>query len=147
MEQMVTVFGVNGKLLIIQAVNFGLLLFVLHRFLYRPVLKIVDARREKIERSIKEALRVEQELGQAEVEKTHMLREAREKGDAFLEVAKKHALDEEHLIIKDAHRKAVHIFNEAERRIEREREEMLEKAEREVARMAILAAEKILRTS
>lgn len=147
MEQIISVFGIDWKLILIQAVNFGLLLFVLHRFLYKPVLAIIDARREKIKRSIEHTLRAEEELGKAEAERIHILQEARLKGDALIEGAKKSALGEEHVIIKDAHRKASHLLRDAERRIEREREEMVEKTERDVARMAVLAAEKILRTS
>lgn len=145
MEQIITVFGINWKLLTIQAVNFGLLLFVLHRYLYKPVLTMVDTRRAKIERAIKDAEQMESDLGRAEAEKVSILRMATEKGDELILMAKKHAETEEHNIIKDAHRKAVHLLNEAERRTVREREEMLQKAEREVARMAVLAAEKVLR--
>lgn len=146
MEQIITVFGINWKLLLVQGVNFGLLLFVLHRFLYKPVLAMVDVRRAKITRAIKDAEQAEEELGLAEVEKAHILREATQKGDEIIVAAKKHAEGEEHLIMKDAHRKAVHLLNEAERRAEREHQEMVAKAEREVARMAVLAAEKVLRT-
>ncbi len=145
MEQIVSVFGINWKLLLIQGVNFGLLLAILYKFLYKPVLHMVDTRRLKIERAIHHADEAERQLGEAEMEKARILREATEKGDAVIDAAKKHAENEEHLIMKEAHRKAVHLLNEAERRANREHDEMLEKAEREVARMAILSAEKILR--
>ncbi len=147
MEQIITVFGINWKLLLIQAVNFGLLLFILHRYLYKPVLAMVDMRRLKIERAIKHAEQAETELGEAEAQKASILRLATQKGDEIIDAAKKHAETEEHMMMKDAHRKAVHLLNEAERRVAREREEMIEKAEREVARMAVLAAEKVLRAS
>ena len=145
MEQIITVFGINWKLLLIQGVNFGLLLAILYKFLYKPVLAMVDTRRLKIENAIHNAEKVEAELGQAEAEKAHILREATQKGDTIINAAKKHAETEEHSIMKEAHRKAVHLFNEAERRTAREREEMIQNAEREVARMAVLSAEKILR--
>lgn len=145
MDQIIEVFGVNWKLLLIQAVNFGLLLAILYRYLYKPVLHMVDVRRAKIENAIKDSERMEMELGQAEAEKSRILRDATQKGDELIESAKKHAETSEITIMKDAHRKAVHLLNEAERRTAREREEMIQKAEREVARMAVLSAEKILR--
>ncbi|KKU81620.1 MAG: ATP synthase subunit b [Parcubacteria group bacterium GW2011_GWA1_47_8] len=145
MEQIVSVFGINWKLLLIQGVNFGLLLAILYRFLYKPVLAMVDERRAKIENAIKDAENAEAELGQAEIEKARILREAVQKGDTIIDTAKKHAEGEEHTMMKDAHRKVVRLLSEAERRVAREREEMMEKAEREVARMAVLAAEKVLR--
>jgi F-type H+-transporting ATPase subunit b len=145
MNEIVSVFGINWKLLLIQGVNFGLLLAILYKFLYKPVLAMVDARRLKIENAIHNADKTEAELGLAEMQKAHILSEATKKGDELIDAAKKHAETAEALIVKDAHRKAVHLLNETERRLARDREEMIEKAEREVARMAILSAEKILR--
>lgn len=145
MEQIINVFGVNWKLFLIQAVNFGLLLALLYRFLYRPVLGMIDTRREKIENAIKKADQMESDFGEAELKKAELLREATAKGDAIIDAAKKHAEAEEHTIMKEAHRKAVHLINEAERRAERERQDMIDATEREVARTAVLAAEKILR--
>ena len=145
MEQIITVFGVNWKLFLIQAVNFGLLLALLYRYLYRPVLGMIDTRREKIENAINKAEQMERDFGEAEMEKAKLIREATLKGDELIEAAKKHAEVEEHNLIKDAHRKVAHLLNEAERRALREREDMMAQAEREVARMAVLAAEKVLR--
>lgn len=145
MEQIVSVFGVNWKLVLIQMVNFGLLLAILYRFLYKPVLGMIDERREKIANAIRKADQMESDFGEAELKKAELIREATQKGDAIIDAAKKHAEVEEHNLIKDAHRKVAHLLNEAERRAARERETILEEAEREVARMAVLAAEKVLR--
>lgn len=145
MEQIATAFGVNWKLIVIQAVNFSLLLFLLHRFLYRPMLAMIDTRRAKIENAIHNAEQAEIELGEAGAEKARILREATAKGDALIDAAKKRAEAEERTMLKEAHRKAVHVLNDAERRALREHAEMLEKTEREVARMAVLATEKMLR--
>lgn len=145
MEQIITVFGVNWKLFLIQAVNFGLLLALLYRFLYRPVLGMIDTRREKIQNAINKADQMERDFGEAEMEKAKLIREATLQGSALIDAAKKHAEVEEHNLIKDAHRKVAHLLNEAERRALREREDMMAEAEREVARMAVLAAEKVLR--
>lgn len=41
--------------LLFQIINFGLLIFILNRWLYRPILKIIEARNKKIEDSIKAA--------------------------------------------------------------------------------------------
>ncbi|OIP64930.1 MAG: ATP synthase F0 subunit B [Candidatus Yonathbacteria bacterium CG10_big_fil_rev_8_21_14_0_10_43_136] len=144
MEQILDVFGINWKLLVVQMINFGLLLLVLYIFLYKPVLAMVDVRRKKIERAIQDAEEADRQLGEAEAEKARIIREATMKGDDIIDSAKKHAETSEITIMKDAHQKAVHLLNEAERRTARDREEMIQKAEREVARMAVLSAEKIL---
>jgi N utilization substance protein A len=53
MEQLFTTFGVNWKLLVIQAVNFTVLLTALSYFLYRPLMKVLDDRKATIAKELK----------------------------------------------------------------------------------------------
>ena len=53
MDEIIRVFGINWKLLAIQAVNFGLLLILLHRFLYKPLLKVIEERQMHIKKELK----------------------------------------------------------------------------------------------
>ncbi len=55
-------FGVNPILLAAQAVNFLILLFILKRFLYKPILKVLEERKKKIEESLKNAEEIELRL-------------------------------------------------------------------------------------
>ena len=49
MQQLLDNLGINWELLLSQAVNFALLLIVLRIFVYKPVLKLLRDRRERIE--------------------------------------------------------------------------------------------------
>jgi len=53
MSDLFAAFGVNWKLLLVQAVNFGLLLSALTYFLYKPVLRMIDERREKVAEGVR----------------------------------------------------------------------------------------------
>lgn len=55
-------FGINPLLLAAQVVNFFLLLFILKRFLYKPILKVLEERKKKIEESLKNAEEIEKRL-------------------------------------------------------------------------------------
>ncbi|MBI2330390.1 F0F1 ATP synthase subunit B [Candidatus Daviesbacteria bacterium] len=55
-------FGINPILLLAQVVNFALLLFILKRFLYKPILKVLEERKKKIEDSLKNAEEIEKKL-------------------------------------------------------------------------------------
>ena len=46
MQELFSAFGVNWKLLIAQAVNFGIVLVALRYFLYTPVLEMLEKRRQ-----------------------------------------------------------------------------------------------------
>ena len=47
--------GIDLKLLIAQVVNFGILLFVLSKFLYKPVVTMLEERQKKAEQTIKDS--------------------------------------------------------------------------------------------
>jgi len=55
MSALFTQLGINWKLLLAQGINFGLLLVVLAKFVYRPLLKLMKEQREKIEFGLKGA--------------------------------------------------------------------------------------------
>lgn len=77
--------------LLFQLINFSILIFVLNRFLYRPILKIIEARNKKIEDSIRaaeESLKEKEKL--AELKKQAQA-EAREEAVKIVEAARKQA--------------------------------------------------------
>ena len=55
MEQLISAFGIDVKLITIQIINFVVLAGLLSYFLYKPVLKILDEREEKIKQGIADA--------------------------------------------------------------------------------------------
>lgn len=57
-------FGVQPILLAAQVVNFLILLFILQKFLYKPILKVLDTRKKTIEQSLKNAEEIERRLQQ-----------------------------------------------------------------------------------
>ena len=67
MEEFARQFGIDGKLLISQAVNFFLLLVVLRVFVYKPVLAVLRQRKERIEAGLRMAREAEEKFSAAEV--------------------------------------------------------------------------------
>jgi len=91
-------FGVNPILLFAQVVNFLVLLFILKRFLYKPILKILGERRQKIEQSLKNAEEIEKRLVEIGELKVKEVQKATEIGQQ---------------IIKDATDSANQLYEEA----------------------------------
>lgn len=56
-----------------QVVNFLILLFILKKFLYKPLLKVLDERKQKIADSLKNAEEIEKKLSETEEEKEKVL--------------------------------------------------------------------------
>jgi F-type H+-transporting ATPase subunit b len=82
-------FGVQPILLAAQVVNFLLLLFILKKFLYGPLLKVLAQRREKIAESLKNAEEIEELRLKIEQDREKVLAKASEDVQKLLDEAKK----------------------------------------------------------
>ena len=62
----------------LQTVNFAILAWLLHRFLYRPVLRLIDARRAEIDKQYADArvaeAKAEEQLAAVEAERASISR-------------------------------------------------------------------------
>lgn len=118
--------GVNWRLLLTQGVNFFILLAALTILVYRPLLKVMEERRKRIEFGLKSAEEAEQHLAAIEREKDAKLAAADRTALGIVVAAegeaKKHGQD----IITASHKKAEALLKEAEAMAERRRQEEFE---------------------
>src|SRR3989304_8718513 len=77
--------------LLFQIVNFGILIFLLNRFLYRPILKIIEDRNKKIEDSLKAAETTLKEKEKINERKKQAVAEAEKEAVKIVEAAKHQA--------------------------------------------------------
>jgi F-type H+-transporting ATPase subunit b len=145
MEAIVNAFGIDVHLIIVQIINFTILMGLLGYFLYTPVLNLLREREEKIAAGIKDAEAAAVAKAQAEVEKAAVLTEAHHaaaevnaRAKVTAEVAAAEILAAAETIAHAAKAKAV---VEAEQL----KAAAIKASEAEIAKTAILAAEKILR--
>jgi len=82
---------INLAQLIFQAVNFGLLLFIMTKFLYKPVLKLLEDRNKKIESGLKAAETNLHEKEKIEELKQKQLIKAEQEATLILEAARRQA--------------------------------------------------------
>jgi F-type H+-transporting ATPase subunit b len=143
--EILAVFGINWKIILIQMFNFGIVLLLLRRFLYRPLMNMLDERNAKLKRGLEDAASAALEREAIAIEKTEIVSAARAEGNAIVEGVRKDALERERALLREAEEKSAAILVEAKARAEEERTHILRESEKEVARMAVLAAEKILR--
>ncbi len=94
--------GVDGRAFVIQLITFVLVLLVLKKYAFKPIVKMLNERREIIESGVKlgEEMQKEQAALEAKVDKT--LHEARLQADTVLASAQ----DDARQTIKDAEEKA-----------------------------------------
>ena len=146
MEDLLHAFGIDGRLIVIQIFNFALLAGVLWYFLYEPILKLLDERREKVKKGIEDAEAAAKARGQAEEEKRGILSEAQQEAQGVVTRAREAGDEKRKTIVADAEAEALRLIATAKSEGIELKEQLRKESEAEVAKAAILAAEKILRT-
>lgn len=145
MEQLLDAFGIDWKLLLAQAVNFGVLLAVLTYLLYKPLLKTLDERAEKVAKGVRDAEEAATALATADEEAKGRVKAADTEAQSIVASARQSATAEKARIVQDAESRAKSIADDAEARAKETAAKALRESEQEVARLAVLAAEKVLR--
>ena len=88
MSELLSKLGIDWKLLIAQIINFLVLLFVLWKFAYGPILAILDKRTKKIEQGLKDAEASRKKLADSEERQKEILKMARTEGKEIVEKAR-----------------------------------------------------------
>jgi len=144
MEQIIEAFGIDERLIIIQIVNFTILMVALGYFLYKPILKLLREREEKIAQGLKDAELAAAAKAEADADKQAVLKAAHVEATAISDRAKNTAEVTAGEIVSGAQVKAASVIKDAELKGEQMKAEALRESEKEVAKLAILATEKLL---
>ena len=133
--------------LIIQVVNFLVLLLILWRLLYRPLLATMEERREAIRKSLDEAQAARAEAARQQEENTARLRQALVEAAAIRERALKEAREEQRRLVDAARGEAQRLVDSAKAQTEADIRRAREELRREVAELATAVAEKLIHKS
>src|SRR5215510_4162064 len=131
--------------LIIQFVNFIVLLLILWRLLYRPLLATMEQRSEAIRKSLEEAQAARAEAARQQEENTTRLRQAHAEAAAIREQALKEAGEEQRKLVEAARLEAQRLVDSAKAQTEADIRRAREELRREVAELATAVAEKLIR--
>jgi len=139
--------GINLAQLITQIVGISALLFLLVKFLYRPILKVLDERSARIRESLEAADRVKEQAAASQAQLQDEMQRSREEGQQMIAQAREMAArfrDEE---MSKAREEIAAERRRAESDIQRERDAAIEDLRREFAGLAITAAERVVERS
>jgi F-type H+-transporting ATPase subunit b len=145
MEAIVEAFGIDAHLIIVQIVNFAILMAALGYFLYTPILNLLRDREEKIAAGIRDAEAAAVAKASAEEEKKVVLTDAHKAAVEVSARAKVAAEVTAAEIIAAAETAAAAAKAKAAVEAENLKVAAIKASEAEIAKTAILAAEKILR--
>ena len=136
--------GINLPGLIAQIVNFGILLLLLRLVAYKPIMRMLDERRERIRESLATADRVRERETQAEREAKQALEAARQEGQALVGQAQQIAARIQGEARQQAQADSEALLARARNEIQLERDNAIAQLRREFADLTIAAAEKVI---
>jgi F-type H+-transporting ATPase subunit b len=137
--------GISLPLLLAFVINFIILLVLLGKFLYKPVLKMLDERAQKVKESMEWAESIKRDYEQAKAEVQKQIEKGRQEAQGIIAQAFQtgEALKEE--ARKEASGQAKAIVEKARLQLEAERDKMVEDLRKEFVSLLILASEKVIR--
>jgi len=81
-------FGVDWPHFIAQVISFGIVVFALHRWAYRPILTVLEQRRQRIAEGLANAEKIKAELARAEAARQEILNQANAQATKLIEEAR-----------------------------------------------------------
>ncbi len=139
--------GINLGYLLVQIFNFAIMFVVLKKWLYEPVLRLLQERREMLARAVEDARVAAEARANAEQEAQKILAEARAKADEIIREARDRAEEQKRAILEEAKAEAEKIKQEALAEVEEERNRVLAELREQIAALAVAAAHKIVGAS
>ena len=132
--------GVTLSGFVAQLINFVLLLVILRAVAYKPIVKMLDERSERIRQSMERAEEIKAQAERTEAEFAQRIAEARREGQEIIGQAEKIAerlrqeeLEKTRKLVEEQREKALEA-------IAREREAAVSELRKQVANLAVLAA-------
>jgi F-type H+-transporting ATPase subunit b len=137
MNETLNMLGIHWTKLIIQLVNFSIVLLVLWKFAYKPVFKILDERKAKIADGLAGADKIKAELAKTEADRVKTLTEASETANKMIADAREAAARVRETETQKAIAAAEQIVTKAHEVAAQERAQMLAQLKREVGQLVV----------
>lgn len=144
MDELIKTFHIDWKLILAQLVNFGIVLFVLKKYAYGPVLKMMQERTEKIEKGMADAENAGKKILEIAEKEKEVLIEARKQAQEIVTKAEEIAKKNKEEMISEAKSQAEKILSDSAKKIEQEKNQMMQEVKGQIAELVIAATGKVI---
>lgn len=151
MSELFAQLGLSPKLLVAQGINFLIVLVVLTIFVYRPLLKFLSERRQKIAQGLADAEEAKRAKEWAEADGAKIVAEAKQAGVKLLSLVEEEAHTRGQALVVEAEAQArteaEAIKLAAQKEIKRQQAAAEGEVKKQAAELAVKGVEKLFRTS
>jgi len=137
--------GFNLPALVAQIINFVLLLIIFRLLLYKPLLRILDERKQRIQEGLEASDEAKARLAQTEQEVAKELDKARQDGQGLIAQAQQISSRIQEEARVGARQEAEQLLERARGEIQLERDSAIAELRREFAGLTISAAERVIK--
>ena len=139
--------GIDLPVLISQIVSFLILFGLLRLVAYKPLMKMLDERSGRIQKSMEQTEFIKEQAALAEKETQKRLDEASKEGQWLIDRAAQAGDEMKQKAKEDARNEAERLITRAKGEIEKERDDAIGELRKEFADITIKAAEKVIESS
>lgn len=136
-------FGINPILLLAQIVNFTILLLLLKKFLYKPILKVLEDRKSTVAKSLKQAEEIEKRLEQTALEQEKLLKSAAAESNKIISDSKKEAHELAEKTLEQTKQTINDMLEKNEARLKTEKDQMLIEVKKELTDLVVATTLKV----
>ncbi len=138
-------FGLNFKLFLAQLINFAIVLFVLWKWVFKPVSKALSDRTSKIEKSLADAKQITEDKETFESWKNAEMGKVRQEAAGIITQAKQDAETVRHQLTEQTKQEQGKILLQTQAQLELEKQKAITEVKGQIADIVVTASEKILR--
>jgi F-type H+-transporting ATPase subunit b len=140
LEQM----GAQYEVILILAASFVILVIILNKYLFKPLTKYVDNRRDEIANVLSKIETDKKEIAKLSEEYQNRLNQIEREGYQKIQVAIKEGLAAKSAIISESHLQADNILRKTREELELEKKKAMKELRSEIISLSITAAEKVI---
>lgn len=141
------IFEISPGLFIWSAITFLILVALLYKFAFNPLMRLQQQRQSEIHQSIHDAEKLRDEAQGLLASYKQQLAEARQESEIIVDRARKAGESTKAEVLEEARVAAEATLAKARQQIERDTNQALQKIREEVADLTVAATEKVARTS
>jgi len=136
-------FGWNPRLFLSQVVSFAIVAFLLRRFAYKPILTVLEERRQRIAEGLLNADKIKQELAEAEKRYAEIVAKANEQAQKMIDEARESSAHLAERKQQEAITAAEQIVAKAREAGELDRERTMAELKRQLGRLVVETTAKV----
>ena len=144
MDSIISTFHIDWKIIVAQAINFGVVFVVLYIYALKPLSKLMSERSETIGKGINDAKTNAELLSKTKAEYEEALVKARNEANKIFQDGKKEAEAKKTVMLEEAKQEVAKVIDNGKKTLEAEKIKMVEEAKKEIVELALKVSEKLL---